>query len=316
MLNIKNLIYLDNYKMCSFSSQIFQGKVEYSINKEHEEQSDTENQKGPLFSGKDLGDYSRYGTETLQKKLLHDYEYSIFENYLEDTGALLTIDSQSDELEIKQFTQNKFLKITGRATINDLEKVVKTFKNFNKLGENITILTMADEIIGLDEQLSKVDDQGLSDVRKAIKKVEKDCNIQRMAEKAGLHRNGKFLNCLAEILEFSFQNKLEIQLEAANLAFTADLKREMLREPIENIIRKYSRKTEIEFTIVGLITQATAPLEDIAVPVIDSEHLGTIVRNFTHHIRNIENTFSSRMSNEIFIDPIAVYTTIGISEDK
>ena len=53
---IKSFIYLDEEKMYSLSSQIFEGITEYVLNEHSSENQESENQKGPVGSGKVLAD--------------------------------------------------------------------------------------------------------------------------------------------------------------------------------------------------------------------------------------------------------------------
>lgn len=56
MDNIKSFIYLDEYKMYSISSQLFEGLTEYILSGEKESITESEQQKGSLGSGRVMGD--------------------------------------------------------------------------------------------------------------------------------------------------------------------------------------------------------------------------------------------------------------------
>ncbi len=56
MQTIKNFIYLDEYKMYSISSQIFEGITEYLMNYEESTKEESEEQKGPISSGRVVAD--------------------------------------------------------------------------------------------------------------------------------------------------------------------------------------------------------------------------------------------------------------------
>jgi hypothetical protein len=57
MNSIKSFIYLDEYKMYSISSQLFEGLTEYVLTGEKKSFSESEQQKGTFFSGKLMGIY-------------------------------------------------------------------------------------------------------------------------------------------------------------------------------------------------------------------------------------------------------------------
>jgi len=67
---IKNFVYLDVEKLHSLSSQIFEGVTEYVLNESSTESESSESQKGPVGSGKILGDILRQGEKTSVKKIL------------------------------------------------------------------------------------------------------------------------------------------------------------------------------------------------------------------------------------------------------
>ena len=53
---IKSFIYLDEQKMYSLSSQIFEGITEYVLSESGSENQNSESQKGPVGSGRVLAD--------------------------------------------------------------------------------------------------------------------------------------------------------------------------------------------------------------------------------------------------------------------
>jgi hypothetical protein len=65
---IKNIIYLDEQKMYSLSSQIFEGITEYILKENGSEDQNTESQKGPIASGKVLADVIRTNSKATEKK--------------------------------------------------------------------------------------------------------------------------------------------------------------------------------------------------------------------------------------------------------
>lgn len=56
MQKIKSFIYLDEYKMYSISSQIFEGITDSLVNYQESTTGQTEKQKGPIDSGRIMGD--------------------------------------------------------------------------------------------------------------------------------------------------------------------------------------------------------------------------------------------------------------------
>lgn len=75
---IKNFIYLDTDKLYSLSSQIFEGVTEYIVSESISESEQNESQKGPVGSGRVMGDILRHNDKKSEKKFLHDHSYSLY----------------------------------------------------------------------------------------------------------------------------------------------------------------------------------------------------------------------------------------------
>jgi len=107
---IKSFIYLDEYKMYSISSQIFEGITEYSIDYRGAIKEEEETQKGPIRSGRIMADILKSESGTQEKKYLHDYSYKLFEDRLMESGKFLV------------FHQKILVKKSNRLTMLHLSK--------------------------------------------------------------------------------------------------------------------------------------------------------------------------------------------------
>ena len=101
---IKNFIYLDEEKMYSLSSQIFEGITEYVLNESGTSNQDSESQKGPVGSGKILADVIISTSKATEKKFFHDHSFTLFENHLMEQNRVLDISSTSTTLETVSYT--------------------------------------------------------------------------------------------------------------------------------------------------------------------------------------------------------------------
>jgi hypothetical protein len=308
---IKNFIYLDEEKMYSLSSQLFEGVTEYVLNESTSEKGESEEQKGPVGSGKILGDILKNSERNTEKKFLNDYSYTIFEKKLIDDEMVQVV--SSDEGEDSQVgTDKSFIKITSKATFNDINTINNTLKNFNKIGKALAHITNFQEISAVREQLEKAkkntkDRNQKSKLQTQLKSM---TNINKLATESGLQQDQGFLDDLSLVLTYGFQDQLEVQMEFVESIFSANLNRSYLREPEELVIRKYSRKTEVEFTLFGIITQHQREKLDELEENEDYESIKEALMNLVSHLSNVEATFTGRLSNEIIIDPIALYTDI------
>lgn len=134
--------------------------------------------------------------------------------------------------------------------------------------------------------------------------------IEQLAKEQGLQQDQAFLDNLALILDYGFQDQLDIQMQLIDFMVSANLKRDCLRENEELIIKKYSRRTECSFVMFGIVTQYKRDkLEDIK-ETDSTLSIKEALMNMVAHLTNIEEGFIGRLSNEVIIDPIALYTEL------
>ncbi|MFT6909480.1 MAG: hypothetical protein ACJAS1_006199 [Oleiphilaceae bacterium] len=308
---IKSFIYLDEQKMYSLSSQIFEGITEYILSESSSENQDSESQKGPVGSGKVLADVIKNSNKSTEKKFLHDYSLTVFERHLEEEGRILDLSGPSIKLDEVKASINdfSFIKVKARAFFNDVDKITELFTEFNTIGEALAHMGAHEEIQQLKIQLEEL--KGKTNDRNKKSKLEADykrlTNISKLAKEQGLYQDPKFMSDLALLTKYGFSDQFEIQQSSGELVFTSCLKKEFLREKEELLVKKYSRKTEKEVVVFGVISQAFSANE----PEIDDDqdfpNMKAGLMNFVEHLTNIENSISGKKENEIVIDPIAAY---------
>jgi len=287
---IRNFIYLDSGKLRSLSSQLFEGVTEQVLSTHSDTQAESESQKGPVASGKLLGEIFSKESSSSELKFLEDHAYTLLEERLSKSELIQNFDSVTPFSN----TEKKFVKVTSKLKINDLALSATVMKNFNRVGE----------------ALWRVTNEG-QDKSASVKNLS-DADVKKKAREAGLQMNQKYLESSAILLDFGFQDLLEANFSIQGGMFSAPLKREFLRESESMIVHKYSRYTQADFTIVGLITQhgmipdAGPPLSQIE----GSQGMKQAMRVLADYVRNMENTFSAPLSNEAILDPIAIYSVI------
>lgn len=311
---IKNFIYLDDEKMYSLSSQIFEGVTEYVLNENLSESENTESQKGPVGSGKILGDILRQVDKKTEKKFLSDFSYTLFEKKLLDDDNVIEAneDFLIEELRSKAGSIS-FIKVTAKAVFNDMKLIKETLKNFNSVGLALTHVTKFNEINEVNIRLENAkliakDRNQQSKLTHQDKSITK--KIEQLSKSDGLHYDQKFLDDLAFILNFGFQDQLEIQMQLTDSIISANLKRECLRESEELIIKKYSRQSECSFVMFGIITQYKREQLDGIEEKNDYLSIKEALMNMVTGLTNVEEVFIGRLSNEVIIDPIAIYTEL------
>ena len=262
MKKLRSFIYLDNYKMYSISSQLFEGLTEYIVKTEKNSKTEKEVQKGPITSGRVLADIIELDTNQTEKKFLHDFSYNLFEDELIKEGRVLEIDKDNIVDNIGKIEDFSFVKISGNVAFNDLKIMEDTIRNFNDIGEAIGYVTQKAEY---DEEMKKLNEtiKTISDRNqkaKARAQLKSTGNFKKILKEQGLNMDSEFLEKLADILDYGYNQQFEVQVplraeDGSYRLFSAQLKRENLKDDEHSIIKKYSRETEKEFKLFGILTQ-------------------------------------------------------------
>ncbi|PPK74541.1 hypothetical protein B0F87_10815 [Methylobacter tundripaludum] len=314
---IKNFIYLDEEKMYSLSSQIFEGVTEYVLNEKSSEAENSESQKGPVGSGKIFGDILRQVDKKIEKKFLSDFSYTLFEKkLLDDLNVIEVNDSVSIEELRNKAKSISFIKVTATAVFNDMKLIKDTIKNFNNVGSALAYVTnikMINEVrtacAQLENAKSTTKDRNQQSKLTSQNKTLTTA-IEQLAKEQGLQQDQVFLDNLALILNYGFQDQLEIQMKLIDSIVSANLKRECLRENEELIIKKYSRQTECSFVMFGILTQYKRDKLEGIKELNNTSSIKEALMNMVANLTNIEETFIGRLNNEVIIDPIALYTEL------
>ena len=229
---------------------------------------------------------------------------------LEDERVLVASDS---ETTIEELAGDKsFIKITSKATFNDINSINSTLKNFNEIGKALAHVTSFKEISKVKEQLEKAkqNTKDRNQKNKLQSQFKSLTNINKLAKESGLQQDQKLLDDLALLLTYGFQDQLEVQMNLKEKIFSANLNRSFLRESEDLVIRKYSRQTEVKFTLFGIVTQwQREKLKDLEKKE-DFDSIKEALMNLFSHLSNLEATFTGRLTNEIIVDPIALYTEL------
>lgn len=314
MQTIKSFIYLDEYKMYSVSSQIFEGITEYSIDYRGATKEEEETQKGPIRSGRIMADILKSESGTQEKKYLHDYSYKLFEDRLTESEKVLSISSENIGEEIKNIDNAAFVKVRAKAVFNDMNIIKSTIERFNEFGEALAYVTAFEEIEAARQQLETAA-EGIKDrnQRSQIKRKLKELtDTEKLAKEQNLYQDPDFLEKLAFVLDYGLQDQFEVQMPIRPYIFFSNFKREYLRENEHLLIRKYSRFAEKEFVLVGTIAQSSGNPIDQAEGDEDYkfQHLKEALMHLAERLSAVESTFTGKLENEVIIDPIALYREI------
>ena len=317
MATVKNLLYLDEYKMYSVSSQLFGGLTEYLTSVEERSEAQNDQQSGPFWSGRMMADILRSRTSTEERKFLHDYSYTLFENELREQGKVLDATSTNFDHVADQLPETSFVAIRAKTVFNDMQAMQDILSRFNIIGGALAYMgafasgTLESEN---DTELSKRQTQ----IREAtINKILSDS-----AKAQGLYMDPKYLDNLGLLLNYAFEDNFEIQQEIGPYSVSAILRREYFREPPDLTVKKYSRFSAKELVLFGTVTQGLhsespeileksaedpEPPQDHANEDDQDLPFKEALMGMVRQLHELETTVAGKKHNEIILDPIALY---------
>lgn len=305
--SIKSFIYLDDYKLYSLSSQMFQGFTEYIISGSTASTEEEERQKGAFVSGKMMSDILKKEKSSTEKKYLHDYAFNLLESELTKRGILHTI-TTTDTTDTIQ--SKGIVKVTGRAVFNDYSSLQATMSRFNSIGESFGYFQLREQLKTIGDSVSNAmhstKDRNQKNKIKNIN-TQKDALFKKILQENGLHIADDDIKHMLNIMEYGFHGELEFRVSPNGLPFqlSAILNREYLRDSESHFVSKYSRQTEYDFTMIGIITQSGKTNESLA--ECEPNGIKNACLNLVDKLTIVENGFLGRVDNECIIDPIAIY---------
>lgn len=306
---MKSFIYLDRFKMYSLSSQLMEGVTDYILEESRGSTSDQTTQKGPVASGRIIAEIIEKTSASYEKKFLHDYAYSLFEDRLAELSKLEKIDTSSAKSNVLgKLKHNQIARIKGKAKFVDFSEMLKTLRSMNSLRQSLGIVTSnADR----EELIAKI--EGMNKNKKAeIQSLQNELKAMSDVKLFSQSSNDIFYQKhLGDVMEVAFGDTLELSMGLDGFRVSADLNREHLRESERAIIKKYSRFTEVEFVLLGVVTQigelATKPDDE---EITEKHTLREAININTGALASLEDSFKQRSEDEIIVDPIAVYVEL------
>jgi hypothetical protein len=299
--------------MYSLSSQLFEGITEYILNESNTEIEKSESQKGPISSGRILGDILKQVDRKSEKKYLNDYSYSLFEKKLIQDHRVIFLESLSYESDInKLFFEKSFIKAKAKITFNDTRILQNTIKNFDKIGEALARITHQNEIVETKKRLTELNKQ-LKDMNQRSRieaQTKAKINPKKIYENSEMYIDQSYLNDLSLILDYGFKDLFEVRMNWNGRVVSASLKRNFLREEEDMIIKKYSRYTQIEFVLFGLVTRYEKNDPQGFELMENSSTFREVLSNILPRLSDVEMSFIGPLNNEIIVDPIALYAEI------
>lgn len=306
---IKSFVYLDDYKLYSFSSQFYEGITQYILKEDIKAKGKEHQQEGRILSGKFMADMMFKKNANTEMRYLHDFSFNLFEdelyrrNEIFDVTACTTIDDLHDK---------SFVKVKGKIIFEDYSKILNTLENFNEVGRAIAALQnreFNDLFDAAQNTINNIKDREQKNrKRQQIKLARKQFDDELI--KQGMIIDEDTRENLLKVLKFGYRHNYIVRmvLNDSPTLYTAVINQEYLKESEQVLISKYSRLSEKVFTIIGVITQCGNPKAEI--PVIEGNDLRNATVGVIDKIAGLEEQFNGRSANECIIDPIAIYTEI------
>ncbi len=310
VMKVKSFIYLDDYKMYSFSSQLFEGITQYILKEDVQAGEEQNSQKGSFLSGRFMADMMFQKNAKTEMRYLHDFAFNLFERELEERNLIFDVEAQSTIDDLKD---KNFVRLKGKIIFEDYARIQYTIDNFNDLGKAFAELNNGEALQMLNAvkaNISQTNDREAKFRQKqSAKQTEKQLEQALIA--SGLNIEPKQAANLSKIINYGYRDNYEVRLviDGSDNLYTAVINQEYLKESEQNLISKYSRKSEKEFTIIGIVTQAGLPKAQI--PSIDEiVTMKDATLSFLDKIADMEEQFNGRSTRECIIDPIAIFTEI------
>ncbi|MGB6065079.1 MAG: hypothetical protein WBG50_09735 [Desulfomonilaceae bacterium] len=325
MKQIRQIVYLDEYKLSSLSSQLFGGLTEFFIRYRQAAGIEREEQKGPFASGKLVGHVDTQAAGQEERLVLYDHECALFEEELKKQGAIIECDLSSCPEAIEKISSGSFIKVKGWPDFYDMQAIGEVLQNHNEFGKAIAYLSTYEQ--------RKADARLLEGKTKGKKKIEKQ-KLEEIARQLGFDFfDPEFITKLGMILDYGYGGHFEVQIrpygdDPKKPFFSALLKRQHLREDEKLVVKKFSRRALEPFCLIGIVCQGTIKIErPKAQPSTSTDAPGSIestnsadfrdtLKGMVSAVAEMEKAFMGRRSNEVVIDPIALYREINISSKE
>ncbi|EJS2607806.1 TPA: hypothetical protein O4G69_003569 [Vibrio alginolyticus] len=303
---IKNFLYLNESKLYSFSSQLFEGITEYVLNEQNYSISDEEKQQGKLFSGRVIADVIKETSSSTTKKFLHDHSFNLFESELEQSKRLLDVGLETLTFDDICKTDKSFIRIRAKGKFVDMAEIQTLFSNYAKIGEAIAVLPLTEQLQTLEKL--KAQNNKSKETRELQSNLDKLIKERTVEMTSGIPPRA--IAGFETIIGNFGDDIVRFQQQVNDVIFSTCLTHDYLREPLKNIYRKYSRKTAKEFTVLGFISHADGTQDPDVEDIPESENMLRHMIGLAENMYELEQTFGKKGDNEIIIEPIAIYTEL------
>ncbi len=277
---LRDFIYIDRDRLYSLYSQLFKGVAESIVEAFSSGTEDTKKERS-------LEQNIIEASYKVRNVILFDYMYNSLEDKLAPQLLLVNETTTPDDLK-----PSSYIKVTGKAIIEDFERLIFLLKNFNDIGMALATMQI------LNAKKANVPN-GKSGSKNSIEQYAKD---------NGLFLDKKFTESMVKIIENFHGSALDVTIEPCSVQLGAFFKATLDEKNMRlssNMVRKiYGNKPVMDWTIVGEIT-SFQPEEDVACSIYSNTFSGLFTQ-----IAEIDSSFENANDAQnriVRVAPIAVY---------
>ncbi len=245
--------------------------------------------------------------------ILHDHMYNKLES--EIGASLVDIGKIKDEDLGSQLAQHPLVRVSGRITINDYERMSSVYSNFNELGEAMASIPSLNES-SLKEQLALIERQFPFATSAKRKELEKQAmlliNARKLAQEKNLWLPQQFLEAFSLLVAFFKGSRYDIIVsidDKTPIKYRGAIDKTWLRLSPEMMSQLYTGYSNATWIMVGVVTNIPASIlpRDIHEEEEQSENsnMAWALNNMFRLLIPLETEFIAK--DEITISPIAVY---------
>ena len=277
---LRDFIYIDRDRLYSLYSQLFKGVAESVVEAFSSGKEDTKKERS-------LEQNLIEASYKVRNVILFDYIYNSLEEKLAPQLLLIKENTTQDDLK-----PSSYIKVTGKATIEDFERLIFLLKNFNDIGTALATMQVLNA--------NKANGQSKGSTSKNT--------IEQYAKEKGLFLDSKLTESMVKVIENFHGSAMDVTIEPhsnkSGIFFKATLDEKNMRLSSNMVRKTYGNKPVMDWTIVGEIT-SFQPMDDATCRIYRNTFSDMFDR-----IAAIDGSFeiaNDRQNKIVRVAPIAVY---------
>lgn len=295
---IRDFIYMDKDRLYSLYSQVFEGVIEAVVDSYSNGIANKENTKN-VIKGSSLETQVAEASTKTENRVLYDHMYNSLENKLSD--VIFCVNS-NDTISAEDLNGKTIIKVTGKATIQDYNRLKRYMEKFNELGKIIAYANYT--------SMSKTE--------------QKNTNVNSLAKSLGLWQDTTLLNNIKTMTEFFNDGGYDVVISANNsnkILYRGIINKEYLRVEPDILRTLYGDEPPMKWTMVGQVTYIPSELPLSNDSNVEDTECDTAIsdsyQNMFRSYRKVEKIFFEGKENiRIHIAPIAIYTETQSNQIK